>query len=95
MNRHNTPEAIYVLCFALMLLSTDLLNPQIKNKMSKREFIRNIRHALSVSDDEYYGHLYDDVYLHGHIVGGTCKSSNCNNKPHHSNLLGKRFNMIL
>ncbi|KAH9414918.1 F-box only protein 8 [Dermatophagoides pteronyssinus] len=66
----HTSETIYVLCFSLIMLSADLYNPQIKNKMSKREFIRNVRRALRVQDDEFYGHLYDDVYLRGHIAHG-------------------------
>lgn len=66
--RNHTPETIYVLCFSLIMLSVDLSNPHIKNKMSKREFIRNVRGAIRVADDELYGHLYDDIYLRGHIA---------------------------
>ena len=65
---YHTPETIYVLCLSLIMLSVDLSNPHIKNKMSKREFIRNVRRALRVKDDELYGHLYDDIYLRGHIA---------------------------
>lgn len=50
------------------MLSVDLSSPHVKNKMSKREFIRNVRHAVQRSDDELYGHLYDDVYVQGHIA---------------------------
>ena len=66
--RNHTPETIYILCFSLIMLSVDLCNPHIKNKMSKREFIRNTRRAIRVMDDELYGHLYDDIYLRGHIA---------------------------
>ena len=34
------------MCFSLILLSVDLTSPHVKNKMSKREFIRNTRNAV-------------------------------------------------
>lgn len=53
----HTTDAIYVLCFALLLLSVDLHNPHIKNKMSKREFVRNNRtiDTLDALDDDFLG----------------------------------------
>lgn len=74
-------NSVYILCYSLLLLSTDLSSPHIKNKMSKREFIRNVRHALDKMDDDLYGQLYDDVYLRGHVafIAGTSKASNNNN----------------
>lgn len=61
-------DMVYILCFSLIMLSVDLSSPHIKNKMSKREFIRNVRQAVHRADDELYGHLYDDVYLRGHVA---------------------------
>lgn len=61
-------ETVYILCFSLILLSVDLCSPHVKNKMSKREFIRNVRHAIQRPDDDMAGHLYDNIYLRGHIV---------------------------
>lgn len=99
-----TSESIYVLCFSLIMLSADLYNPQIKNKMSKREFIRNVRRALRVTDDEYYGHLYDDVYLKGHIASAgfsghhfNTHSNSSNHHRHNRNLINhsnQRFHLI-
>lgn len=66
--RNYNPETIYVLCFSLIMLSVDLANPKIKNKMSKREFIRNVRRALLRMDDDLYGHFYDDIYVRGHVA---------------------------
>jgi len=60
-------DTVYILCFSLIMLSVDLTSPHVKNKMSKREFIRNVRHATAV-DDVLSGHLYDDIYLRGHIA---------------------------
>ena len=64
-----TVDSVYVLCFSLILLSVDLSSPHVKNKMSKREFIRNTRGAVNGSqDDDLYGSLYDNVFLRGHIA---------------------------
>ncbi|CAF3197919.1 unnamed protein product [Rotaria socialis] len=69
-------ETIYVLCFSLILLSIDLTSPHVKNKMSKREFIRNTRRAIinGALNDELAGHLYDNVYLIGHVARSTASA---------------------
>ncbi|KAA3669935.1 uncharacterized protein DEA37_0004701, partial [Paragonimus westermani] len=59
-----------MLCFSLIMLSVDLWCPHVKNKMSKREFIRNTRHVTRAASDEYLGGLYDNVYMVGHVVLG-------------------------
>lgn len=66
-------DAVLILVHSLNLLSNDLCNPSIKNKMSKREFIKNTIQALEGTqhdaiDSEYLGHTYDNVYLLGHIA---------------------------
>jgi len=61
-------DAVYVICFSLILLSVDLSSPHIKNKMSKREFIRNTRRATNGVDEDFAGHLYDNIYLIGHVA---------------------------
>jgi len=63
-----TKDAVYVICFSLILLSVDLSSPHIKNKMSKREFIRNTRRAAQGVNDDFAGHLYDNIYLVGHVA---------------------------
>lgn len=67
-NQGLSPDMVYILCYSLIMLSVDLNSPHIKNKMSKREFIKNLRRALQKIDDDLYGQLYDDVYLKGHIA---------------------------
>lgn len=93
------PEIVCILCYSLILLSVDLTSPQVKNKMSKREFVRNIRSALgeyrrnelrdipgnnhvqaippemaarlqavAAVDSDFAGHLYDNIYLVGHVA---------------------------
>lgn len=61
-------DAVYVLCYSLILLSIDLSSPHVKNKMSKREFIRNTRRAAHNVSDDFVGHLYDNIYLIGHVA---------------------------
>ncbi|MBN3273279.1 FBX8 protein, partial [Polyodon spathula] len=63
-----SPDAVNVLCYSLILLSIDLSSPHVKNKMSKREFIRNTRRAAQNISEDFVGHLYDNVYLIGHVA---------------------------
>ncbi|KPM10416.1 hypothetical protein QR98_0089710 [Sarcoptes scabiei] len=61
--------------------------------MSKREFIRNVRRALGLFDDELFGHLYDDVYLRGHIAGKSlshCYKTSGNHIHHRTDFLPKQ-----
>jgi F-box protein 8 len=50
------------------MLSVDLTSPAVKNKMSKREFIKNTNRAAQGVDEDFAGHLYDNIYLIGHIA---------------------------
>lgn len=66
-----TVDSVYVMCFSLILLSVDLASPHVKNKMSKREFIRNTRGAVGrevALEEDLYGSLYDNIFLRGHIA---------------------------
>jgi F-box protein 8 len=64
-------DAVYILCFSLILLSVDLTSPAVKNKMSKREFIKNTRNALPDLNPDFTGHLYDNIYLNGNIASNS------------------------
>ena len=66
-----TQDTVYILCFSLILLSVDLSSPAVKNKMSKREFIRNTRNALPDLSPDFTGHLYDNIYLNGNIASSS------------------------
>lgn len=61
-------DCVFVLCYSLIMLSVDLTSPHVKNKMSKREFIKNTRRAAEEVDDDLAGHLYDNIYLIGHVA---------------------------
>ena len=67
-NTHTHTDALHVTCYSLILLSVDLTSPHVKNKMSKREFIRNLRHAIVGVSDDMLGHMYDNIYLSGHVA---------------------------
>ena len=54
-----------MLSYSLLLLSVDLYSPHVKNKMSKREFIRNNRQVIVEANRDLLGDLYDDIYLNG------------------------------
>jgi len=61
-------DSIGLLCYSLLLLSVDLYSPHVKNKMTKREFIRNNRQVIPEASADLLGDMYDDVYLNGHIA---------------------------
>jgi F-box protein 8 len=61
-------DAVFILCFSLIMLSVDLCSPQVKNKMSKREFIKNTCRAVSELSRDLAGHMYDNIYLAGHVA---------------------------
>lgn len=72
-----TPESVFILCHSLILLSVDLSSPHVKNKMTKREFVKNLRGLVHGLETDYLGDLYDNVYLDGHIA---LKSKKCTPK---------------
>ncbi|GAB1611142.1 F-box only protein 8-like [Argonauta hians] len=72
-------DTVFILCFSLIMLSVDLCSPHVKNKMSKREFIRNTRRAATDIEADLAGHLYDNIYLGGHVAVKSPKEE----VPHH------------
>lgn len=66
-NQNFSAEMIYPLCYSMFLLDLDFKNFMIKNKMSKREFIKNCRghEAISQLSAEYLGDVYDFILLRG------------------------------
>jgi Sec7-like guanine-nucleotide exchange factor len=62
-----TERMLFACCYHMLLLDIDMKFEHVKNKMSKREFIRNCRcHPdLMDADREYFGQLYDFVILRG------------------------------
>ncbi|XP_028967932.1 brefeldin A-inhibited guanine nucleotide-exchange protein 1 [Galendromus occidentalis] len=56
-------DTAYVLAFSIIMLTTDLHNPQIKNKMTKEEFIKNQRGINDSADlpADYLSNIYDEI----------------------------------
>ncbi|EGF98164.1 uncharacterized protein MELLADRAFT_46109 [Melampsora larici-populina 98AG31] len=56
-------ETAYVLAFSIIMLNTDAHSPQVKNRMTKQEFIRNNRGINQGADlpEEYLSAVYDEI----------------------------------
>lgn len=73
----NSADTVYVLAFSIIMLTTDLHSPQVKNKMTKEQYI-NLNRGVSDSKDlpeEYLSNIYDE------IAGQEIKMKNTVNKP--------------
>lgn len=56
-------DAVFILCYSLIMLNTDQHNPQVKKKMTEEEFIRNNR-AINGGQDlprEYLTELFQSI----------------------------------
>lgn len=56
-------DAVFILCYSLIMLNTDQHNPQVKKKMTEGEFIRNNR-AINGGNDlprEYLSELFNSI----------------------------------
>nr|XP_010923313.3 LOW QUALITY PROTEIN: ARF guanine-nucleotide exchange factor GNL2 [Elaeis guineensis] len=56
-------DAVFILCYSLIMLNTDQHNPQVKKKMTEEEFIRNNR-AINGGMDlpkEYLSELFHSI----------------------------------
>uniref|UniRef100_R7WDK0 Uncharacterized protein n=1 Tax=Aegilops tauschii TaxID=37682 RepID=R7WDK0_AEGTA len=58
-----TKDAAFILCYSVIMLNTDLHNPQVKKKMSEDDFIRNNRAINSGKDlpREYLSELFHSI----------------------------------
>ncbi|KAM7275985.1 hypothetical protein ACFE04_017851 [Oxalis oulophora] len=56
-------DAVLVFCYSLIMLNTDLHNPQVKKKMTEDEFIRNNRQINDGKDlpREYLSELFNSI----------------------------------
>uniref|UniRef100_A0A183C0R6 SEC7 domain-containing protein n=1 Tax=Globodera pallida TaxID=36090 RepID=A0A183C0R6_GLOPA len=56
-------DTAYVLSYSVIMLTTDLHNPQVKRKMTKEEYIRMNRGINDQSDlpDDFLSQIYDDI----------------------------------
>ena len=58
-------EAAYVLAYSVIMLNTDAHNPQVKNRMTKADFVRNNRGINDGSDlpEDLLSAIYDEIQL--------------------------------
>lgn len=63
----SSADTAYVLAYSVIILTTDLHNSQVKNKMTKEQYIRLFNRGISDSKDlpeEYLSHIYDEIAGH-------------------------------
>ncbi|OWR54723.1 brefeldin A-inhibited guanine nucleotide-exchange protein 2 [Danaus plexippus plexippus] len=59
-------DTVYVLAFSIIMLTTDLHSPQVKNKMTKEQYIK-LNSGISDNNDlprEYLSQIYDEIAGH-------------------------------
>ncbi|XP_072951847.1 ARF guanine-nucleotide exchange factor GNL2 [Typha angustifolia] len=69
-------DAVFILCYSLIMLNTDQHNPQVKKKMTEEEFIRNNR-AINGGMDlprEYLSELFHSISTHAITLFGQAGS---------------------
>ena len=59
-------DTVYVLAFSVIMLTTDLHSPQVKNKMTKEQYIKMNRGISDNKDlpEEYLSNIYDEIAGH-------------------------------
>lgn len=65
-------DAVFILCYSLIMLNTDQHNPQVRKKMTEDEFIRNNR-AINGGQDlprEYLSELFHSISNHAITLFG-------------------------
>ncbi|XP_044734838.1 brefeldin A-inhibited guanine nucleotide-exchange protein 1 isoform X2 [Chrysoperla carnea] len=67
-------DTAYVLGFSIIMLTTDLHSPQVKNKMTKEQYIKMNRGINDSQDlpEEYLSQIYDEIA--GHEIKMRCTS---------------------
>ncbi|CAG8570332.1 8126_t:CDS:10 [Ambispora leptoticha] len=64
-NQFANADTAYVLAYSVIMLNTDLHNPQIKRRMTKPQFIQNNRGINDNADlpEEYLEAIYDEILI--------------------------------
>ncbi|XP_057662143.1 brefeldin A-inhibited guanine nucleotide-exchange protein 1 isoform X1 [Diorhabda carinulata] len=86
-----TADTAYVLGFSIIMLTTDLHSPQVKNKMTKEQYIKLNRGNTESKDvpEEYLSQIYDE------IAGHEIKMKNPVNKPGKQQINSEKRRKIL
>ena len=76
------------MCFSLILLSVDLTSPHVKNKMSKREFIRNTRNAVVPGNNNNANNA------NALAAAVNNNNNNANNRSNRDDLFGEMYDNV-
>ncbi|XP_059050657.1 brefeldin A-inhibited guanine nucleotide-exchange protein 1 [Achroia grisella] len=71
----SSADTVYVLAFSIIMLTTDLHSPQVKNKMTKEQYIK-LNSGISDNNDlprEYLSQIYDEIAGHEIKMKNTSK----------------------
>jgi brefeldin A-inhibited guanine nucleotide-exchange protein len=85
-------DTVYVLAFSVIMLTTDLHSPQVKNKMSKEQYIK-LNRGISDSKDlpeEYLSAIYDEISDHEIKMKNTVV-----NKPKQQTIINEKRRKLL
>lgn len=84
-------DTAYVLGFSIIMLTTDLHSPQVKNKMTKEQYIKLNRGNTESKDvpEEYLSQIYDE------IAGHEIKMKNTVNRPGKQQINSEKRRKIL
>lgn len=64
--QYKNPNELFVLSFALVMLNSDLHNPNNPRPMTEKQFIENTKHSLSSNDftDKELAEMYNEIKAH-------------------------------
>ncbi|XP_066147847.1 brefeldin A-inhibited guanine nucleotide-exchange protein 1 isoform X2 [Euwallacea fornicatus] len=87
----SSADTAYVLGFSIIMLTTDLHSPQVKNKMTKEQYIKLNRGNTDCKEvpEEYLSQIYDE------IAGHEIKMKNTVNKPGKQQINSEKRRKIL
>lgn len=81
-NIFNSADVAYILAYSIIMLTTDLHNPQVKNKMQKDQYVqmnKGINNGENLPKD-YLEAIYDDIHKKGiEMCGESSKLHSRNN----------------
>lgn len=65
-NSFANADTAYILAYSVIMLNTDAHSPQVKNRMTKQDFIKNNRGINDGSDlpEDYLIEIYNEIYCH-------------------------------
>lgn len=74
-----TKDDVFTLSFAIIMLNTDLHSPNVKNRMTPQQFVKNLRHVLP-------DHVHDSILgeIYSRVKSSELKTGNDHGKSYSS-----------